>query len=57
MAWNGHFPVAYSHTRGPTGQFTYYINALRVGEGVEILLYCVIIREGVLQSVLYNTFC
>jgi len=31
-------------------------NALVVGEGVEILLYCVILGEGVLKSVLYNTF-
>jgi len=32
-------------------------NALVVGEEVEILLYCVIVGEGVVESVLYNAFC
>jgi len=27
------------------------------GEGVETLLYCFILGERVLESVLYNTFC
>jgi len=32
-------------------------NVLVVGEEVEILLYCVIVGEGVVESVLYNAFC
>ena len=32
-------------------------SALGVGSGVEISLYCAIIGEEVLESVLYNAFC